>query len=420
MGKKSRAKQQRWKNGHSSIPDHKRVGRRLVPPMLQLEGMKSVHWLRELFPDMLWICSLIADDPHGRVFTCARVLDVIADALPPPGEESPLIITGALTSFEATPEDARASVIAALEEKGLYDTAVPDGFAHTLSMYPGAPGAWLIGPWKERGITVDWEAAQAHLKSVILACADGRTAASTAAKHVYFRAYARSGKLHLGPAIETAKLLVRYPHDLTEVELKRVDAFVRAGFLAMIRMPDELVAPRQEWAGTFWRKNWSIFPCMHQSSSKPPVAEEEHDEEGRRTFAETLTARKKAIESRFLKKAETTDPDLFSPDRYEVLTGIAARSLRLLEGAISSPLLWTDEYGTPLLRSIIEAKIVFHWLVARDDTALFTAFKEYGRGHLKLLALHARDYLSSMTAPRNVSTVLRQVSVAFREQPASP
>lgn len=391
-------KKHRFKNHHSSLVDHKRVGRRVLPPMRQLDGMESVPWLRDAFPDMLLICSIIADDPRATVFACARVLDTIADVLPTPGADDPaaLIITGSLTSLEAVPEDKRGAVLEALEKADLYHVAVSEDFAHSLAMYPDAPGQWLLGPWRRRGIAVDWEKAQAHLKRVILACADGRTPASTGAKHVFFRAYARSGKLHLGPAIDTAKLLTRYPNGLSEHELERVDAFVRAGFLALIRVNDTRVTGRLAWAQAFWRKNWSIFPCSQPAAATPPSDSDKHDNEALYTFADQMSAQRKEIEDRFLRGAETTDPDLYSPDRYEVLTGLVARSLRLLEGAIRSPLLWTDEYGTPLLRSIIEAKIVLHWLIKRQDQALFEAFKDYGRGHLKLLALHVRDYLATM------------------------
>jgi hypothetical protein len=398
MGKKSKAKQQ-LKSPHSSIPDHKRSGRRLVPPMRQLENMQTVPWLRDLFPDMLWICGFVADDPRAGIFTCSKILDAIADALPPLTEEDPLIIKGTLTSLEALPEELRRSALAALDEKGLYDLAVPEGFAHCLGMYSDAPGQWLLAPWKERGIPVDWEIAHRHLKSVIRACADGRSLASTAAKHVYFRAYARAGRLHFSSAVETVKLLSRYPDGLSEDELNRVDAFVRAGFLAMIKMGDDIVERRMVWAKAFWRKNWTIFPCTPEVATPTTIDDEKHDHEGLRAFAETLKTRKTELETRFLEKAQRTDPDLYLPDRFEVLTGLVARSLRLLAGAIQSPLLWTDEYGTPLLRSIVEAKIVFHWLVARNDASLFTAFKEYGRGHLKLLALHVREYLSTMNTP---------------------
>lgn len=350
---------------------------------------------------MLWICSTIADgDPHARVFACSKILDTIADALPAPATEQPPppVIAGTLTSFESIPEDKRETVIGALEKANLYDVSVTDDFAHCLAMYSDAPGQWLLAPWKRREIAVDWEKAQGHLKRVILACADGRSPASTAAKHVYFRAYARAGRLHMTSAIETAKLLPRYPHGLSAEELERVDAFVRAGFLAMIGLDEALVARRHEWAKAFWRKNWSIFPCT-QPATATSRESEKHDHEALLAFADKLTERKKEIDARFLHGAQTIDPDLYSPDRYEVLTGLVARSLRLLEGAIRSPLLWTDEYGTPLLRSIVESKIVLHWLIARKDQALFEAFKDYGRGHLKLLALHVRDYLSTMDDP---------------------
>ena len=399
---KKKKKKHRFRSHHSSLADHKRVGRRVLPPMRQIEGMKSVPWLRDVLPDMLFICSIIHEAPRATVFTCAKVLDTIADVLPAPARDdaAALIMTGGLTSLEAVPEDKREAVLDALERADLYDVAVSEDFAHSLAMYPDAPGQWLLAPWKRRGIAVDWEKAQAHLKRVILACADGRTPASTAAKHVFFRAYARSGKLHLGPAIETAKLLARYPNGLTEDELKRVDAFVRAGFLALIRLSDARAASSLAWAQAFWRKNWTIFPCSQPAAmTTPPSDGEKHDDEELYAFADQMSARKKEIESRFLRGAETTDPDLYSPDRYEVLTGLVARSLRLLEGAIRSPLLWTDEYGTPLLRSIIETKIVLHWLIKRQDQALFEAFKDYGRGQLKLLALHVRDYLASMEEP---------------------
>lgn len=400
MAKKK--KKHRFKSHHSSLTDHKRVGRRVLPPMRQIEGMKSVPWLRDVFPDMLWICSVLDDDPRARVFACAKVLDTITDALPKPAADdtAPLTITGALTSFEAVPEDKRETVLDALEEADLYEVAVPEDFAHCLAMYPDAPGQWLLAPRKRRGIAVDWEKAQAHLKRVILACADGRTPASTAAKLVYLRAYVRAGRFHVFQGMEGPELLARYPHGLSEDEIQRAEAFVRATFLGLLGLGDDAVAARRlAWAQAFWRKNWSIFPCSQPASTTAPSAGAKRDNDGLYAFADQMSARKKEIESRFLRGAETTDPDLYSPDRYEVLTGLVARALRLLEGAIRSPLLWTDEYGTPLLRSIIETKIVLHWLITRQDQALFQAFKDYGRGHLKLLALHVRDYLSTMDEP---------------------
>ena len=46
------------------------------------------------------------------------------------------------------PEDKREAVLDALEKVDLYDVAVSDDFAHSLAMYPDAPGQWLLAPWK--------------------------------------------------------------------------------------------------------------------------------------------------------------------------------------------------------------------------------------------------------------------------------
>jgi hypothetical protein len=58
-------------------------------------------------------------------------------------------------------------VIKKLERAGGYEVAVPEDFAHALGMYPGSPGSWLIEPWRQRGLTIDWEVAQRFLGGVI-------------------------------------------------------------------------------------------------------------------------------------------------------------------------------------------------------------------------------------------------------------
>jgi hypothetical protein len=80
--RKKRQKKHPWKSKHSSLADHKHVGKRVLPPMRQLDSLHQVAWLRDAFPDMLWLCSLLRDDPHAHVLECAKVLDTIKESLP--------------------------------------------------------------------------------------------------------------------------------------------------------------------------------------------------------------------------------------------------------------------------------------------------------------------------------------------------
>jgi hypothetical protein len=108
----------------------------------------------------------------------------------------------------------------------------------------------------------------------------------------------------------------------------------------------------------------------------------------------------KALHERFLQLADTTDPDIFNPDRYEVFTGIVARVLRYLNVHIGYPALWTMEHGAPLLRSVVEARIIIRYLAAADvESDIFRRFKAYGMGRLKLLKLHFEEYLAAEQNP---------------------
>ena len=98
--------------------------------------------------------------------------------------------------------------------------------------------------------------------------------------------------------------------------------------------------------------------------------------------------------------ADTTDPDIYDPDRYEVLTGLVARVLRYLSVYIGYPPLWTMEHGAPLLRAVVETRIIVGYLGhAESETDLFRRFKAYGMGHLKLLKLHFEEYLAAEEDP---------------------
>lgn len=400
MGRKSKRHRKGKASFHSPLSAHQKRGPKLVPPMRQLEGLHEVPWLRDVFPDMLWICSRLAPDPEARLLPTAKLLDTITEATAPhlPKESSPLVvITGTLTSFEGLPQQAREAVLQILVERDLYEDACPDDFAHSLGMYDAAPGSWLLAPWKQRGHTIDWERAQAHLRSLVTSAPDGRSALATAAKHLHFRAVVLADRIRFSREVTTVDLLSKFPHGLTEDERKRVDTFVRASFLAMLNLLEKPGAPsRLAWAQEFWRRNWSIYPCV--APHDPPTG----DETSEARLGEIVPAYRErctSLDEAFQGAATKADPDLYRPDRYEVLTGLIARLLRLLRGTVESPLLWNDEYGAPVIRSVIESKIVFRWLLAKEDAELYSKYKDYGRGHLKLLALHFREYLDSMDDP---------------------
>ena len=54
------------------------------------------------------------------------------------------------------------------------------------------------------------------------------------------------------------------------------------------------------------------------------------------------------------------------------------------------------EHGSPVIRALVEGRVVLKWLALKDDAELYARFRNYGRGRLKLLKLHLEDYRDSL------------------------
>ena len=91
------------------------------------------------------------------------------------------------------------------------------------------------------------------------------------------------------------------------------------------------------------------------------------------------------------------DPDLYDPDRYEVAVGLTTRIVRIAQSGAAEPSLWRPEASHALLRAAVESRIALEWLAKQDDSSIFTTYKDYGRGHLKLYKLHLEDHMATMT-----------------------
>ena len=97
------------------LADHKRVGKRFIPPMAQL-GMSDVRWVESLAPEFLWLALL-----HDRLGFSrgAEVARLVAEAFKSVAPS--LGWCGAMSTFEQLPETARPSFVSALATRRLQD-----------------------------------------------------------------------------------------------------------------------------------------------------------------------------------------------------------------------------------------------------------------------------------------------------------
>jgi hypothetical protein len=291
-------------------------------------------------------------------------------------------------------------------------------------MYPSAPGSWLIAIAGGRPEHVDPETAQRHLAPIVVEMLNGRSPASTTVKAAVFRSFVMTGRISFAPGAVPADELSRYPDRVTDDEKKHVEAYLRASFGAVLALDESVIEARRIWAQTFWRANWHLYPCWGEE-------EESVEDESRQDAAAAVgSADAEKDEDKFLAELEplwsefqqlalTADPDVYDPDRHEVLTGLTAHALRTCVTIALHRAMWIGEFSAPLLRVATEALIVMSWVTSVEvkDPLIYRRFKEYGRGRLKLLKLHAEEFLDSESASTaNLRTLVDQLNAEVNEE----
>lgn len=409
--KKQKSGGKRGKRNTSSLQDHRRTGKVLQPPFRTISGTNSTPWLRDTFPDMLWLCSVISQHGDEGMSLAAKFIDQVDSVIDSAAADgriqrpSDFLLGGELASFELVPEELRSEAIYALRDNGLYDKGVPGILARALGRYSDMPGAWLLDGWRGREPIIGPDEQERYLSKVVLDSSHGQSAVATRAKCMILRARIKAGNIILSPEVfeEWRDVLPRYPFDITEEERRRIEPSIRATFLAFASgkygvAEDGTDTPALTWAKTFWRQNWKLYKCRTNDDSPPSG--------GLQASRDTITAAQRDwatevddLQKSFDQTAQHVDPDLYIPDRYEVLTGITLRMLRSLSVLIGYPALWTMEHGSSITRALLESRIVLKWLIQRSDPELYSKFKDYGRGRIKLLKLHLEEYKDSLENP---------------------
>lgn len=395
----------------SSLKEHRQTQKTLTPPLRSFPTpITDLMWARDQLPDLLWLASMLSHhgERHGLAVILAT-LDLLEGYLPDPvpdadGRATVPFLTGALTTFELVPEPRQQDAIAELRKNGIYDDAFPWLFARAMSKYQNMPGAWLLTGWTGPGVPiVGSDEPERFLREAISPAMHGQSRTSTLTKMVVVSRHLKAGRLHFPESMRSQlEALSRYPFSVTEDERSFVEPFLRATFAAIAGTPtDPAESDRSlRWARDFWRANWSLYSCETTADTESgdiatPAAGSEHAEDSREemdAFRSDLQTAVDEISAQFGRAHTQADPDLYEPDRNEVLTGITARHLRAVDAMVRYPALWTDEQGTFVMRNLLEGRIVLRWLIHKDDPTLFRRFKDYGRGHLKLQVLHLREY----------------------------
>lgn len=302
-----------------------------------------------------------------------------------------------MTDWGRVPDIERAQLLSEFERLGIYDAIVPESLAHVLAAYDEAPGYWLIQPHLEAGLRPELVKAEEHLWETMRLGGDSHQVLATHAIYLWFRGLVVMQRISFDPDDPGFKALRRYEDELSDSERAVAEATLRASFLSMQGAKLNDSPSSAAWCERFWRANGRLFRCAWKPREEAEPTDDDHHAQG--------SARIYRLHYRFSKAASDIDANVWDHDRYDVLTGVVWRILRIAAHVVANPVLWSEEHGYPSIRMLFEAYVQLKWMLAVEAgrPGVWHEFKNYGRGRTKQLLLHTEDVIArSEREPREI------------------
>lgn len=368
--KRDKAKRRNRSKSHSSTLDqHKKVGKKLLPPMLHMlpQGKLAFSsWVNNRLPELLWAALVISFMPRKEALKAfLEIAERLAVIVRTAQDDPVLDLThSGLESFPA-----------GIEEICVVLLASPNGRAalRPILMFESLPArdrwAHLLG--EDLG---DDDAR--HLVVAVTKCLDHQSQESTDIRWLILMFKIGSGRAHF-PA-DMVKNLLRYVELTPEMEeMRHIRPSIRAAEMAFRMMSPDEGDVESDWCRSFWKESLDRSDCIPMNKASESASRVDEDSLHRDWFEKQAE-----LVDRFLNLQTTTDLDA----RLDAAFGIALFSgnvlLEVLHGRNRNGI-----SGRLLLRTLVECRITLAYLILKDDPEMWVRFRKFGVGQAKLALL---------------------------------
>lgn len=356
------------------LQDHKRVGKRFIPPLLVYPGDKLsfVSWYRDLLPEFLWI-ALLCDQQGYRVAvdSVIKLSDIVNTVVRNKRRRCGFCLASDYDSIEY---DGREEVISKIDQE-LRNILNPC-IGIVVKFYPDFPMSWLVSSKWINEISIGLEALE-DIKRAIRLRTDKTSKASMECQVLAYVMEVKSGKLKLHE-FHDPNLISEYPNS---DESRKMAAFVRAMMNGLILMREL----KTDWASKFWRHSYAISPCEYPSiDSGTRLSGSTHINRILEVGDQFTIDGKEELKTLWNK----VTVDLANPKRTDVIAGLLARNLQFACDIVQSPNLWIMPIAAILIRCMVETQIRLQWLIKCGTDKDFDEYVKFGLGQEKLLVEH--------------------------------
>lgn len=353
----------------SALADHKKIGKTLVPPFMQIPGMSFSSWANDRLPEMLWACLVITVIPREEAIEAFRDIAAIGISYRrKDGEEQEQKARGWSLRHSDLPNQPR-ELFNTLVNRVLRCHAGMQAL-RPLLLLENLPGLdWWKAALAVEAIEDDWQA----LGQAVLKTFDHQSQHATDVRWL-----AVLFKLGLGEMFVAAELhervqqIIEYPH---RGDMRSVRPSIRSMEMAVNTLtPDQ--EPRS-WPESFWAytlEHTHCLPAPLQARGKAT-----HDP---KVLGKAINDTREALLAHWLTSLSTTG---LNP-KHDGVFGFGFFALACLAEMSMGPLS-SAITGRLLLRSLTECRISLAYLVRCGNDDMWKRFRSYGAGLVKLALL---------------------------------
>jgi len=361
MGKKSKTKKEGRRRA-SSIADHQRIGKSLVPPLLKVPNLSPHSWIDDRLPEMLWACLVITVLPRDAALTAFRSVAAVGFAHRGVERRGDWLLFH--SQLPNLPPEYLHTIVRVV-------TAHPLGYAalRPLLLLEGLPGREL---WKSlldvEPQDDDWQT----LGRAVLLTLDHQSQEATDVRWLSVLFLMGLGVMHFPEHLrEQGDCIVEYPN---RGDMRAVRPSIRATEGAIVSAS---VQGASQWPIAFWLECLRRTGCMPaRIPGKQRVSYSVPD-----TIRSVLVLHAALVEHWFA-SLQSTSVDA----RHDTAFGFAffclSALLEMLVGRNGSGIL-----ARTLLRSIVECRITLAYLAKANSHDLWQKFRKFGTGQAKLALL---------------------------------
>jgi hypothetical protein len=342
---------------HSTIDQHQRDKKTLIPPFLKLPQLRLSSWVNDRLPEMLWATLLISHLPRSDALDVFREVAKYVNGVSDGDRPHDITHTGLSKLRTDILEGLLAILTASTERKEalrplLLLREVPIGESWTEA----------IGVASQDG---DW----GKLMLAVASTFDHQSQEATDCRWARILCMMAAGKLEFpADSREEVRMLVEYPN---YGDMRTVRPTIRSTEQAIAGMDQGAT----DWPTRFWAQCLSNTPCFLPAT---------HDGSSIETSA--IVDRLNRLSELLVEHDHHTRTTSGVDPRHDTVFGMTLYCLSLILELTRNDSSRSIE-GRIALRTIVECLITLKYLAKKDDAQLWKSYRVFGAGQAKLAYL---------------------------------